>query len=387
MRIGIVAGSLEARYGGPASKAIEMALALERGGAYTVVMGPAHRSAALPSSAELHQRVIPLSYVAKYRNVPLGGAWRLNLQRFNLDLLHVIGYREPTVVWTAAHARRRDLLYLLEPAGSLWLGSRRRALKTYFDALVGRRVVEGAAAVVVNSLREQSLAVDAGWAHLPFRLRWNGVGVQRHQLVESWERRELTRQSLGLSPQATLVVALGRLSPDKRFNLLLDALALDALSDVSLVVAGPIESESHHADLVCHDSFRPQRGSVRMLLSGGLWGDEKWDLLAAADLLCLPSVSESFGTAAAEALVMGIPALVSPGVGMANELTNPLLVMRDMAEPASVARALHELLQTHQALGPDSRPAREAAVSLLWDSVAREQLSMYDQVLSRRRQR
>ena len=53
---------------------------------------------------------------------------------------------------------------------------------------------------------------------------------------------------------------------------------------------------------------------------GPVYGDAKWELLASASLFALPSLSENFGNAVLEAMMMGTPVVVSPEVGIAPDV-------------------------------------------------------------------
>ena len=55
------------------------------------------------------------------------------------------------------------------------------------------------------------------------------------------------------------------------------------------------------------------RGLVRIAFSGPLYGDAKWQAYQEADLFVLPTHTENFGMAVAEALAAGTPAIVSKG--------------------------------------------------------------------------
>ena len=55
----------------------------------------------------------------------------------------------------------------------------------------------------------------------------------------------------------------------------------------------------------------------RLRLAGPVDQEGKWELLSGADLVVLPSYSESFGMAALEAMAVARPVAVTPEVGLA----------------------------------------------------------------------
>jgi glycosyltransferase involved in cell wall biosynthesis len=82
---------------------------------------------------------------------------------------------------------------------------------------------------------------------------------------------------------------------------------------------------------------------VQFVLSG-LWGAEKAAALADADCLCLPSWSENFGNAAAEAAAFGLPVVVSRAAGVAEWLPAGVRHEVDPGDIESIRSALEVAL-------------------------------------------
>ena len=117
---------------------------------------------------------------------------------------------------------------------------------------------------------------------------------------------------LGVDERHTVVLFLGRIHPIKGADRLLEAflqVKLD-LPDALLVLAGPDEFGlegrlRHRTDAA---------GLARSVIFPGMVeGVTKNQLLARADLFCLPSTAEGFSMAVLEALASGTPVLLSPG--------------------------------------------------------------------------
>ncbi|TQN43150.1 glycosyltransferase involved in cell wall biosynthesis [Blastococcus colisei] len=124
--------------------------------------------------------------------------------------------------------------------------------------------------------------------------------------------RTEVRAELGLDEGRQLVVAIGRLHPQKGYDVLLDAVAAwegaDRLRPAPLVAIagdGPLESE-------LAERIRAQR--LPVLLLGRR--DDVADLLSAADLCVLPSRWEARSLTAQEALRAGTPLVASRAGGL-----------------------------------------------------------------------
>jgi glycosyltransferase involved in cell wall biosynthesis len=148
--------------------------------------------------------------------------------------------------------------------------------------------------------------------------------------------RAAVRAGLGLADDRPLVLAVGRLHPQKGYGTLLDAAARWVDRDVvpAVVVAG---DGPQHAELSAR--IAAQRLPVTLL---GRRTDIA-DLLAAADLCVLPSVWEARSLTAQEALRAGTP-LVATRVGGIPELVGDAAELVPAGDPAALADAVTALL-------------------------------------------
>jgi glycosyltransferase involved in cell wall biosynthesis len=157
------------------------------------------------------------------------------------------------------------------------------------------------------------------------------------------------RAELGLDGDRPLVLAVGRLHPQKGYDVLLDAVArlqgdgrLPEQPLVAIAGDGPLEGEL---------SARIAEAALPVRLLGRR--SDVADLLAAADLCVLPSRWEARSLTAQEALRSGIP-LVATRTGGLPELLGNAAVLVPVGDAAALADAVAGVLRD---------PARRAALA------------------------
>ena len=169
------------------------------------------------------------------------------------------------------------------------------------------------------------------------RLIYNGVDTAR--FTRPAGARERVRDELGLSGDHLVMISVGRLSYEKDQASLLKA--LDALREelpgLRLVLVGggpemePLKALSQELDL----------GSRALILGER---DDVPDLLAAADLFVLPSLSEGISIALLEAMAAGLP-IVATRVGGNHEVVDDGVtgILTPPASPSDLAQAIRAL--------------------------------------------
>ena len=208
-------------------------------------------------------------------------------------------------------ARRAGKPYIARPLGQLDTWSlKQKALKKrlYYRAVEGRNLL-GAAAIHCTS------EVEAG--NVRILLPQARTAVIAHGVEPASEmanaRAEL-RESLGLPADAKVLLFLSRWHVKKNIPLLLEALAGEGCAPWTLVLAG--SAEKPYQEVIQH-AIQQHGMTHRVLCPGHVEGAAKARLLQGADAFVLPSESENFGIAVAEALVYGLPVVITKGVDIA----------------------------------------------------------------------
>jgi glycosyltransferase involved in cell wall biosynthesis len=196
------------------------------------------------------------------------------------------------------------------------------------------------------------------------QLRWRGVSRNRIAVVHNAvdpapEDPALTRRLrawLGVPPNGSIIVSIGRLSREKAQAVLIAALAQPHLAGsgratVVLVGEGPERS-------------RLERLAARLGVASRVrvlgYQPDPWPFIHAADVVALPSDSEGSPNALLEAMAAGKP-VVATRVGGVPEIvehgcTGVLVPPRS---PVALSRALSDLLRAPDAAAALGRQARE----------------------------
>lgn len=160
-----------------------------------------------------------------------------------------------------------------------------------------------------DDLRQRAVALGAAAE----RIGTVPYGVDEARFRPDPEARGALRRELGLDPNTPLLFAAGRLVRKKGFEYLIDAVA--ALPAAVLAIAG---DGTLAAELRARALARGAAARVRFL--GNLTQDQVGRFLAAADIICVPSVRDDSGNVdglpnvVLESLASGTP-VVTTGAG------------------------------------------------------------------------
>jgi glycosyltransferase involved in cell wall biosynthesis len=175
------------------------------------------------------------------------------------------------------------------------------------------------------------------------------------------------------------LVTLGRLTPQKRYDLALRAhrLLRDRGMDVRLTVIG---DGSERATLEALSRELGTEGLVQF--TGAVPPNEVRKHLADADVMLFPALQEGFGLAAVESLIAGIPVVAcTDGGGAAETAGLPGAGAVVAAEPKAIADAVRALMADPAGRAAAFRVGQQQLVALSPDSVAARCESWYEEAL------
>jgi glycosyltransferase involved in cell wall biosynthesis len=245
-------------------------------------------------------------------------AWlRTNAKHFDVVMLQgVWNFPLMAAAWVC---QRRGIPYLVFPHGTLSeeaVHLRSGLKKRVMLSLFVRRMLERAARIVFNTPYE----VRKVQSHLHLAVTPAIIpNIVDAAEFSSLPARGALRRRLGIADDTIVLLHLGRVAPVKRLTATIGALArLRAQRHkVVLVVVGGDEA-AYQAQV---SKLASELGIAGEVFFTGLLGREaSVQAMVDADVFVLPSMSENFGMAVAEAMLAQLPVIVSDNVGLAEDV-------------------------------------------------------------------
>jgi glycosyltransferase involved in cell wall biosynthesis len=165
-----------------------------------------------------------------------------------------------------------------------------------------------------------------------------GVNLDRFKFDP--EIKRLYRQKIGLTNDDKVLLFLGRLNSDKGVLDLVNSFhhVVSQIDNLHLVLVGPDEQniEKILVDTGClHEKIH---------FIGSTTEPEKW--MSIADLFCLPSYREGFGSSVIEAAAIGLPAITSRIYGLTDAvIEGETGLMHQVANIEEISNAIKEIVE------------------------------------------
>jgi glycosyltransferase involved in cell wall biosynthesis len=367
--------SLAPSRGGPSKSVVALADALARTGhaSTRLLYQSSPNEEAVPSSADVDRiAVLGKSVLGDAGGLPV----RARLEQIGAsarpDVVHSHGLWQPANHWVSSSARRWRVPLIIHPRGMLepWALSQKATKKRVALATFQGRDLRAARAFVASS--------EVEWRNLrrfgigqPVAVIPNGVELPASREVAPAPRpRDEMRSALFMS----------RVHPQKGVLELVRAWARTRPAGWRLEIAGP--DEDWHWDEVAKVVGQLGLADV-VTYHGAVEGERKRQLWRRADLFVLPTFTESFGMAVAEALASGVPVITTRGAPWSDLETHHCGWWIDVGvEPLAAAlRQATELTDVERrAMG---ERGRQYVRRFDWDEIAGQTLALYRWLLGR----
>jgi len=227
--------------------------------------------------------------------------------------------------------------------------------------------------VIALTKTEQEYLIRRGVAPQKVKVMHHGVSVtgsgDRHRGRTRW------------NVSGPCVAFLGRQEREKGLGDLLANMpeVWERIPDVTLLIAGPEQPDTHKMK----EAYVKILSDPRVIDLGFISPDEREDLLATCDILCVPSRHEAYGLVFSEAPHYGTP-VVARALPALQELIGSYNGGRLIDNERSISHGICELLTDDQLRQRMGRSARSAVKDRTWLGVAEALLNVYEEAESQR---
>jgi glycosyltransferase involved in cell wall biosynthesis len=268
--------------------------------------------------------------------------------------------------WTGARAAvRMGVPYVLSPRGMLvreLIVRRSAVVKRAWIELIERNNLAQAACIHLTSTEEERALAGLGLALAPTAVIPNGVDAPKPFSPDT-----VSDDVRAVIAEGFDILSFGRISWKKGLERLIEALT--RLPAARVVIAGQ-DDERDAARLAGLAQTMAVSNRVRFL-PRHIGEADREALFAAARIFALPSLSENFGNVVVEAMVRGVPVVVTAEVGAAEMVAKSVAGIVTRGDAPDFAAGLALLLDSEErrrAMG--AAGAAYAREHLTWDGVA-----------------
>lgn len=258
--------------------------------------------------------------------------WKTLLDEIKPDIVHINCCWTPGCALTQKWSQQRNYKVILTPHGMLepWI-IKRHYWTRKIPALL---LYQKNAIIKANYLHATANSEKENLLNLGYNKRIaiiaNGIEIEKITLKDSWKKRKE-------------ILFLSRIHVKKGINFLIEAVASlkNDLKGYIINIAG--EGDENYINELKQLTTRLEVSNY-IHFTGGVYGEQKWELFRKADLFVLPTHSENFGIVVAEALACGLPVITTKGTPW-QELENYHCGWWTETGTKATIKALKEFLQ------------------------------------------
>jgi len=286
----------------------------------------------------------------------------------NADVIHThsYGYFQNHAGWIRERFQSTPWVITphFHPSWSMWGGSKRKTLREFYDTVIGKGTLESADLITCVSKHERDMLVsEIGLKEDNIKIIYNGINWDDWSSVPN---KEVFRKQYPTISEKFVLFA-GRLATNKGLSDLISAMQLIDKKSVDLVITGADMGLGKQLEKEASDK------GVTMHRLGHIDDETYRSVLAAAEMLVLPSEYEAFGivlleAAAAKTAVIGtnvggIPEAMSPD-------NNGLIV--EYNDVVNLAKSIAILLEDEKMCKEMGKSGRDWAKNFSWESIVKE---------------
>ncbi len=272
-----------------------------------------------------------------------------------------------------------EVPYVVSPHGGLdpYLRQRGRIRKRLTSSMWQRAMLERASLIHVTTAAEERSIADIAPA---VRRAVVPCGLYVEDFAALPDSGRFRDRHLG-GFRGPVILFLGRITQKKGVDVLIRAFArIGGEPDARLVIAGP-DDEGILPSL--RRVARESGAARRIDFPGPVYGEERREALASADVWALSSHTENFGIAVVEAMAAGRAVVISEDVNLAEDVAAADAGVVAEATPEAFAEGLRAVLADSARRRELESRAPEFAARYDWSAVGPRLRRMYERAAGR----
>jgi glycosyltransferase involved in cell wall biosynthesis len=212
--------------------------------------------------------------------------------------------------------------------------------KYIFGLLFQKRILKNTELIQINNTDEkEDLKRFLGFEHPNVKIIPNGMNLSDFAVLPE---KNTFRNQFKIIRDKQLILFMSRINLKKGLDLLLPAFKqiVAQRNDCLLILAGPDDGYLAETQTFIKENSLEDK----IVLVGMLTGDDKLAALSDADIFVLPSHSEGFSIATLEALISGVPSLLSDRVGFGDAIKETKAAHLIELNQNSIVKGLNKML-------------------------------------------
>src|SRR3989344_655172 len=319
----------------------------------------------------------PLTFKPWFYSIGLHRALKKNTKDF--DLIHISGIFLSMLTLAAHYGKKFNIPYIISPHGMLMkrpLLSKWLKKKLYLS-IIEKKNIANAAGVHFTTELEKEEYLEVRFPATKAIVIPHGISLK--EAIPHLDGN-LFRKKFNIPKNKKIVFFMGRLNWIKGFDTLLPAFADVVKGDTEavLLLSGPDGGYQQEIDSMV-DILKIKD---KVIHTGPLEGEEKVAALCESSVLVLTSYSENFSVVAAEAMSLGLPVVITRGVGIwsiVKDYGAGIVVEKEINEVSSALLKILNNPELAQEMGEKGK--RLVSVEFNPSQVASKMKNVYEEVI------
>jgi glycosyltransferase involved in cell wall biosynthesis len=294
----------------------------------------------------------------------------------NFDIIHLHDFRSYQTYVAARYAIKRNIPYILQPHNSMPTHTGKARLKSVYDILMGRPVLDNMSKLIAVSREEVAYSVRLGIPPEKISQIYSGIDVDTK--LSKKQPFGLFRQKFDI--KGAMILYLGRINKTKGIDILIKSFYLLSreIGDVTLVIAGLDDGFKSNLEKMIDDLGLDDK--VR--LTGVLNDFDKISAYVDADVFIhAVAYMGGVGLTPLEALVCGTPVIVTKECGEIIDAAHCGYFVQYGDVEDLKDKIFYVLNNPEEARATVIRGTEYLNENLSWENIARRVEQLYENVI------